>query len=224
MRWTGQARQTAWPLPLYFGPMRSLVWSLWCLPLLLACARPASAPAPAPGVTEKAGTPPISRQISEAASAPLNDLNLLHAKIPEVLLAAQQGPYAPPVDPGCDGLAQAIRQLDAALGPDLDAPSTPGNPSMVDKGRSEAGEAAVGALRHTAEGLIPFRGWVRKLSGAERYSKQVLEAITAGIVRRAYLKGLRQAQGCPVPAAPFQPSPEAGAAVSPRPVEAPPSR
>lgn len=53
-----------------------------------------------------------------------------------------------------------------------------------------------------AEGIVPFRGWVRKLSGAERYAKEVAAAITAGTIRRAYLKGLGQAAGCAAPAAP----------------------
>jgi hypothetical protein len=37
---------------------------------------------------------------------------------------------------------------------------------------------------------------VRKLSGAERYSKQVAAAIAAGTVRRAFLKGMAQASAC----------------------------
>ena len=82
----------------------------------------------------------------------------------------------------------------------------------------------VGVVRHTAEGLIPFRGWVRKLSGAERYSKQVLDAITAGIIRRAYLKGLGQAKGCTAPAAPLPPSPPGPAPVSIDKVKEPDSR
>jgi hypothetical protein len=49
-----------------------------------------------------------------------------------------------------------------------------------------------------------FRGWVRKLSGAERYSKQVAAAIAAGSIRRAFLKGLGQAAACPVPATPLR--------------------
>ncbi len=153
--------------------------------------------------------------MSEAASSPLNDLNLVRNKIPPALLMAQKAPYAPPVDSSCEGLAHEIRQLDAALGVDLDAPSTPGDHGLVEGGRTEAGEAAVGAVRHTAEGLIPFRGWVRKLSGAERYSKQVLDAIKAGVVRRAFLKGLGQAKGCPAPAAPLRPTqPAEGEALS----------
>lgn len=50
--------------------------------------------------------------------------------------------------------------------------------------------------------MIPFRGWVRKLTGAERYSRKVSAAIAAGAIRRAYLKGLGQAAGCAAPAAP----------------------
>jgi hypothetical protein len=55
---------------------------------------------------------------------------------------------------------------------------------------------AVAAVRRTAEGIIPFRGWVRKLTGAERYARDVSASITAGSLRRSYLKGMRQASGC----------------------------
>nr|QQZ48666.1 hypothetical protein JKL49_14210 [Phenylobacterium glaciei] len=41
-----------------------------------------------------------------------------------------------------------------------------------------------------ASDLIPFRGWVRRLSGAQRHDSLVTAAINAGAVRRAYLKGL----------------------------------
>jgi hypothetical protein len=181
--------------------MRILESSLLLVLALVACSKPRATPTAHSGVPGEV-TAPLSKQVSLAAESPLNDFNLVRTKIPPVLLLAQKAPYASPVDPSCDGLAQEIRALDAALGPDLDAPSTSGDRGLLERGKSEAGEAAAGALRHTAEGLIPFRGWVRKLSGAERYSKQVLQAITAGIVRRAYLKGLGQARGCPVPATP----------------------
>jgi hypothetical protein len=174
-----------------FVPMKDFTVSLWALVALVACSKP-----------QTSGTPPLAKQMTGAVTAPLGDLNLVHAKIPPVLLAAQRAPYAPPANPTCEGLTVEIRLLDAALGADLDAPARPDSPGLVERGRSEAGEAAVGAVRGAAEGLIPFRGWVRKLSGAERFSKQVTGAITAGLVRRAYLKGLGQAQGCPAPAAP----------------------
>ena len=169
------------------APLPSLL-ALSVLLALMACSKP-----------ETSG-------LSGAATTPLSDLNLVRAKIPPVLLAAQKAPYGPPADPSCEGLAAEVRQLDAALAPDLDAPPST-DPTLAERVRAEAGGAAVGAVRHTAEGLIPFRGWVRKLTGAERYSKLVNEAIAAGQVRRAYLKGLGQARGCPPPAAPRRAEP-----------------
>jgi hypothetical protein len=43
---------------------------------------------------------------------------------------------------------------------------------------------------------------VRKLTGAERHDSYVAAAITAGAVRRAYLKGLGESRGCSPPATP----------------------
>lgn len=153
-------------------------------------------------------------QILEAATTPLSDLNIVRAEIPPALVAALKQPYARPADASCTGIAAEIRALDAVLGADLDTPITPINPNLiphsmdalVQQGAELAGEAAmgaaVGAMRGAAAGIVPYRSWVRKLSGAERYSKEVAAAIAAGGVRRSYLKGFGQASGCPTPAAP----------------------
>lgn len=133
----------------------------------------------------------------DAAATPLNDLNLIHSeKIPRVLVEAQKQPYAVPSDPSCAALEAEVRGLDEVLGPDLDAPASASNPGLIERGSSAAGNAAVGAVRRSAEGVVPFRAWVRKLSGAERYSKQVAAAIAAGTVRRAFLKGLSVSKEC----------------------------
>jgi hypothetical protein len=78
---------------------------------------------------------------------------------------------------------------------------------MLKKGGAMAEESALDALRGTTQGVIPFLGWVRKLSGAERHSKIVASAIASGIVRRSYLKGLGESHGCAAPAAPLPPAP-----------------
>ncbi len=140
---------------------------------------------------------PTQEKVGTAATTPLSDLNLVRAPIPPVLAAAQSAPYKLPPDTGCAAVLMAIQELDEVLGPDLDAPSTPSNPSLVERGGSAAEDAATGALQRTAEGVIPFRGWIRKLTGAERYSRQVAAAITAGAARRAFLKGLNAGHGCP---------------------------
>lgn len=135
-------------------------------------------------------------RITDAATSPLSDLNLVKAPIPPALVEAQKRPYALPADTGCTALAAEVRSLDEVLGADLDAPPTPTNPGLIERGSHAAGDAAVGALRGAAEGLVPYRGWVRKLSGAERYSRDVAAAIAAGTVRRAFLKGVSVARAC----------------------------
>lgn len=143
-------------------------------------------------------------QIQKAVEAPLADLNLVQEKIPPVLQAAVKAPYALPSERTCPALGNEVRSLDAALGADLDTPPTAANPGLVERGTTLVGEAANDALRGAAESVIPFRGWIRKLDGAERHSKEVAASIAAGSVRRAFLKGVGQALGCEAPAAPLQ--------------------
>ncbi|MBK9572010.1 MAG: hypothetical protein IPO43_04390 [Rhodoferax sp.] len=133
---------------------------------------------------------------------PLSDLNLVRAQIPAVLAEAQKGAYLIPLKASCEVFAANVQALDEALGPDLDAPVLATEAGTLERGADALGNAAVDAFRSAAEGVIPFRGWVRKLTGAERYSREVAAAIAAGTVRRAFLKGLGQAQGCDAPAAP----------------------
>lgn len=131
-------------------------------------------------------------KVASAATTPLSDLNVVRADIPEVLRGAAAEPYAQPADVSCPALAASIQALDEVLGPDLDAPTGKGNAGLLERGE----DAATGALQRTAEGVIPFRGWIRKLSGAERYARQVTAAITAGGVRRGFLRGLAVAKTC----------------------------
>ena len=134
--------------------------------------------------------------VADAVTSPLSDLNLIQTKIPPLLIEAQKQPYAVPAEATCTTLAAAIGELDVVLGADVDAPASNSDPSLVEQGTKEAKNAAVGALQGTASSVLPFRGWVRKLSGAERHSREVASAILAGTVRRAFLKGLRISKQC----------------------------
>lgn len=140
--------------------------------------------------------------LQKAVEAPLADLNLVQEKIPLVLEAAVKAPYALPSQRDCAALANEVRALDGALGADLDTPPTASDPGLVARGTNMVGDAANDALKGAAESVIPFRGWVRKLSGAERHDHLVQAAIVAGAVRRGYLKGLGEAKGCNPPATP----------------------
>ena len=134
-------------------------------------------------------------RMTTAAVTPLNDLNLVRDEIPEVLQNAVKAPYLKPADANCPIVVTEVHQLDEVLGADLDAPESD-EPSLLDRGTDAAENTAVGAIQRTAEGLVPFRSWVRKLSGAERHSRKMAAAISAGAIRRAFLKGVAASQGC----------------------------
>ncbi|MDO9179311.1 MAG: hypothetical protein Q7U16_13490 [Agitococcus sp.] len=144
----------------------------------------------------------LDTKIVGAVTSPLSDFNLLRTDIPLVLQNAQKAPYLRPADTSCDAIATEVRLLDYAIGPDLDALAMGGTPSWLVKGSVDLGNAAVGALQRTVDGAIPFRSWIRKLSGAEKHSRAVTMALAAGVVRRAYLKGIGQSNDCHAPAAP----------------------
>lgn len=140
---------------------------------------------------------PEKKRMTDVAVTPLSDLNLVRADIPPILVEAQKQPYLIKVDATCTLLAEEVQALAEVLGPDVDAAAKP-KAGLMERGQAEAENAAFGALRGMAEGIIPYRGWVRKLSGAERYSKTVAAAISAGTARRAFLKGYASARGCTI--------------------------
>ena len=140
--------------------------------------------------------------VTGAVSAPMRDLNMLRSKVPPVLVEALEDPYRRPRPATCSELIAQLRPLNEALGADIDEPSSPDDRPLISKGRDAAGETALGMVASAAQDLIPMRGWVRKLTGAEQHDKLVRAAITAGGIRRGYLKGLGEARGCNPPATP----------------------
>lgn len=160
--------------------------------------RPAPPPPPDPANQIKTSEQLKRESVQGAVTAPLRDLNVVRAKIPEVLLDALADPYKrPPAKWRCSQLISLVRPLDEALGPDIDR-IPPGDENLMDRGK----QTALGAAADLASDAIPFRGWVRKLTGAEAHDKLVQSAIIAGNVRRAYLKGLGESRGCMPPATP----------------------
>ncbi|WP_240621454.1 hypothetical protein [Caulobacter zeae] len=201
--------------------MRSLLLLAAALPLLAACAttrEPAPQAAASPAEVENPDKIQTTSEANKdglggAVTAPLRDVNLMRTKIPPVLLEAMQDPYARPQPSSCGQLTALVKPLDAALGIDLDQIPPGEDEDLMDRGRKAAGDAALGAMASAAQDLIPMRGWVRKLSGAEKHDRLVQSAMAAGAVRRAYLKGLGEARGCMPPATPqhrgeAQPEPE----------------
>jgi hypothetical protein len=132
-------------------------------------------------------------RITNSVASPLHDFNLASTEIPAVLDDARKQPYQIPIDVSCEVLHTDIKHLDEVLGPDVDL-------AAVDRGIGGAiDDAAMSAFQSTVEGVVPFRSWIRRLSGAERHSRDVAAAIAAGTARRAFLKGVGQGRACPDP-------------------------
>ncbi|WP_309092531.1 hypothetical protein [Phenylobacterium sp.] len=166
--------------------------------ILAASTAAAQTPPPSPEERVKTADELKRESVQGAATAPLRDLNVVRAKIPRVLLEAMADPYArPPKGYNCRALIALVRPLDDALGPDLDRIAVE-DQDVMDRSK----ETALGVAADLASDAIPFRGWVRKLTGAERHDRLVRDAIFSGGVRRAYLKGLGEAKGCNPPATP----------------------
>jgi hypothetical protein len=187
--------------------MRSTAALLFAL-VLAGCA---STPAPSTTTPTPVQTRENDHSFRGALAAPFHDVNVVRTKIPDTLLDAIDAPYARPRPMTCPEIAAEVAPLDDALGPDLDKPATADNPSLLQRGGTLGHNTAADAMRSTVEGLIPYRAWVRKLSGAEQHDRLVEAAIAAGAVRRAYLKGLGLSMRCPGAA---EPTSQAQAAVA----------
>jgi hypothetical protein len=133
---------------------------------------------------------------------PFRDFGLVRSKIPTVLIAAMTDPYARPSPATCDGIAADMTRLNIALGPDLDEPVSTEHPGVLTRGEGAAKTAALDAMRSEAQSYIPFDGFIRVLSGADRHDHLVMAAIQAGAIRRGYLKGLGEMRQCMPPDVP----------------------
>ena len=132
---------------------------------------------------------------------PFRDFNLIRSKIPPVLRRAIADPYERPPQT-CEGLRAAVDALNVALGPDLDEPVSTEHPGTLTRAEGVAKTGALDAMRSGVQSQIPFDGFIRMLTGAQRHDKLVMAAIQAGAIRRGYLKGMGEARGCSVPATP----------------------
>lgn len=126
----------------------------------------------------------------DVVTSPLTDLNIKKDEVPAVLVTAREKPYSLGGMGRCPAIASEIAQLDAVLGDDIDIARDDGNSTI------RMGNVA----KSLVSSLIPFSGVIRELSGANGQQRKWNEAIYAGSVRRAFLKGVGQQRGCKYPA------------------------
>ena len=127
----------------------------------------------------------------DVAMTPLEDLNLEKDPIPPLLLAAQNDPYSIAGLKKCSQYTTAVEELNAVLGPDFDL-----------ENKDERNMTAGSVAKSVIGALIPFRGLIREVSGANKHAREFQDAIMAGVMRRAFLKGMGLKLGCKYPARP----------------------
>lgn len=124
-----------------------------------------------------------------AIEQPFRDLSIIRDKTPEVLATSVEAPYAAGDARDCPALSAEIARLDATLGPDIDV--------VRPKVGWVGADAIYSALRGALD--LPFRGMIRRVTGAESRDREQARAVLAGMVRRGFLKGLARAANCPLP-------------------------
>ncbi len=143
--------------------------------LSLVCALAAHASPPNAYVDEP--------RFSDAAATPLRDIGIMHRKVAPSLQHAKAAPYSIEQVKECSDARAEITQLDAVLGPDIDAGAT-NTRTKSQMVKAFAADAVSGVVK------IPFRSVVRIVSGADRRDRERQDAIMAGMARRAFLKGV----------------------------------
>jgi hypothetical protein len=144
------------------------------------------------------------RGVADAAYIPLRDVGLMRPEIP-LLLRNLQYPYSTAALTDCAAVSREISQLDAVLGPESYQPGPARN--AWDRSGDFVEEQVIDAAEDTAQDLIPFRSWVRRISGASRAEREALRAVANGQQRRTFLRGYGASLGCPnmIPPPPPQP-------------------
>lgn len=137
--------------------------------------------------TESTTTKRKPDAFGDAVSQPFRDLSLVRRLALPVLTRAAVAPYSLENLNDCPALKTEIAALDAALGPDLDAPDT--------KERSAVDELFSDAVGNAVE--LPYRGIIRKITGAEKRDRRIAKTVVAGLARRSFLKGVYLKSDCP---------------------------
>jgi len=132
-------------------------------------------------------------RVGDAIGEPFRDSGWTRENPPEVLIRAADAPYGLPTDLECSALLNEISALDLVLGPDLDATDEHEDESDLDGSALLSG--AIGGIVG-----LPYRSIVRRISGAAGRERVLRAAIFAGMVRRAFLKGLAHSACAPAAA------------------------
>jgi len=134
------------------------------------------------------------RGITDAAYTPLRDINMIRPEVP-LLLRNLEYPYSTATLTSCAAVLDEIHQFDSVLGPESYAAGP--NRNIWDRSGDFMEEQTIQAAQNTAQDIIPFRSWVRRLTGATAADREALRAFANGQQRRTFLRGYGASLGCP---------------------------
>ena len=143
---------------------------------------------PGPARALDAQSRSTGEQARRIVSQPGRDVGLIKTKVPIVLKRAARAPYSQVGLRTCAAIRDQMSDLDDALGPDFGRSTT--------RRGSAVGTVAEMGGSSIVNGLIPFRGIVREVSGAAARRPRLAAAVNAGYARRGYLHGLLVARHC----------------------------
>ncbi|MEJ0058936.1 MAG: hypothetical protein WDM79_04830 [Terricaulis sp.] len=149
----------------------------------------------ASGACTNGRTADARRGVVSAAATPIRDVGLIRPEIPPILRTLGYPYSTASLSAGCSAVSYEIGQLDAVLGPESFQPGPARN--IWDRSGDLVEQQAVDAFQDTAEDIIPFRSWVRRLSGASQAERDALRAFANGQQRRTFLRGYGASLGCP---------------------------
>ena len=114
---------------------------------------------------------------------------------PPKLLAIQDNPYSLDGLDKCAAIIREVTELNEVLGPDVH--------ERADETRAKKREETIGRVAGSVAGsVIPFRGLIGEVTGANAERRRYAQAVYAGTVRRGFLKGVGLERGCKAPARP----------------------
>lgn len=129
------------------------------------------------------------RTAGDIITQPIRDAGLMSVDIPDPLVRATIDPYALPDDASCAEVRSEIGALSGVLGSDLVADAGPPG-GRVGRLAEAGGRAAVNSL-------IPFRTFVREVTGAAPAQRRFQAAVDLGYARRGFLRAVYRLRNCP---------------------------
>jgi hypothetical protein len=175
-----------------------LALGLSAVACLAACAsrneRPSAAEPPAQRKSAEERMDQARRGMADAAIAPLKDVGLVRPNVPLTLQELRYPYDVTALGGSCVHVSYELGRLDAALGAESYQPRA--KVKLSERGMDEATEGASDLMRDATTGVIPFRGVVRNVSGAEKAARDAARARQLGELRRSFLRGYGSALGC----------------------------